>query len=398
MKITVDRAALLAALTWTGKAVAARVPVPILAGVRLEVAGDQLTAATFDYEQARRVHVPGSDSEPGVILVGAKELIAVVKSMPHGKNAVVVELETVPGETVPAADGGESTPAEDTLQVRCQGVTAAVTGMPLANYPHLPERPKPAGVISGETFARAVTRVARAAGTDDTLPALTCVAFETGPAAVIVAATDRYRLAVDEMPWAAADPGAPERLFLVPAPLAIAFAQGCGDKVALGLSVPEAPEGEQGHGRVSGFAALCDGTRELITRIVDSEFPRWRSLMASKRTRTVLADASQLAEAITRAGKICKRLEAVRLEFGRAGLAISVVRDGTVVSSQRAPVTAKGKPFTIASNPEYLASMLAGVTGQVRLGFRQPDQPVHISPAEDGDMFRALVVPIRIAG
>src|SRR5262249_12216379 len=263
----------------------------------------------------RRVRVPGSDSEPGVILVGAKDLTAVVKSMPHGEKNVTVELETVLGETVPAADGGEPTPAEGTLQVRCQGVTAAVTRMPLADYPPLPERPDPAGVISGAAFARAVPRVARAAGTDDTLPALTCVAFETGPAAVIVAATDRYRLAVDEMPWAAADPGAPERLLLVPAAMAVAFAKGCGDKVVLGLSVPEALEGEQGHGRVNGFAALCDGARELITRGVDSEFAQWRSPMASasKRSRTVRADASQLAEAITRAGKVCKRLEAVRL-------------------------------------------------------------------------------------
>jgi len=147
----------------------------------------------------------------------------------------------------------------------------------------------------------------------------------------------------------------------------------------------------------AGFAALCDGTRELITRIVDSEFAQWRSLMP-KRTRTVLADASQLAEAITRAGKICGRNEAVRLEFGRAEVTITVVHGGTVVSSQRAPVTNKGKPFTIAFSPVYIASMLAGVTGQVRLGFRKPDQAVHISPAEDGDMFRALVMPMRLAG
>ena len=50
-------------------------------------------------------------------------------------------------------------------------------------------------------------QVVPSASRDDTLPMLTGVCLDIDGGTLTLAATDRYRLAVREMPWAAARPG-----------------------------------------------------------------------------------------------------------------------------------------------------------------------------------------------
>ena len=67
--------------------------------------------------------------------------------------------------------------------------------------------PPPAG-RQQRVFAAAVAQVAIAAGRDDTLPVLTGVRVEIDGERLTLAATDRYRLAVRELPWRPEEPDA----------------------------------------------------------------------------------------------------------------------------------------------------------------------------------------------
>jgi hypothetical protein len=55
MKFRVEREALADAVAWTAKSLPARPPVPVLAGVLLEVDNHRLTVSGFDYEVSGQV-------------------------------------------------------------------------------------------------------------------------------------------------------------------------------------------------------------------------------------------------------------------------------------------------------------------------------------------------------
>ena len=80
----------------------------------------------------------------------------------------------------------------------------------------MPALPEETGVISADLFAEAIGQVAVAAGKDDTLPMLTGIRVEISGEAVVLAATDRFRLAVRELTWSTSSPSL-EAAVLVPA-------------------------------------------------------------------------------------------------------------------------------------------------------------------------------------
>ncbi len=73
--------------------------------------------------------------------------------------------------------------------------------MAVEDYPTLPTLPEETGVVSSDLFGQAIGQVAVAAGRDDTLPMLTGIRVEISGEKVVLAATDRFRLAVRELTW-----------------------------------------------------------------------------------------------------------------------------------------------------------------------------------------------------
>jgi DNA polymerase-3 subunit beta len=215
--------------------------VPVLAGMLLSVSEQRLTLAVFDYQQSRRVTVPGEEgpAKSGEILVDGRVLKKLLGTLP----AADVELV-----------------AEDAVLTVTAGASAwRLPALPRSEYPALPDMPAETGVLVGPSFARSVTRVAAAASKDGTLPALTGINFTTRPGYLELAATDRYRLAVDRPSWTAADPDAKSLEALLPAAALTEFAKTAGkaDKVSVGLS-----------GELAGFS---DGVHELIVHSISTD-------------------------------------------------------------------------------------------------------------------------------
>ena len=78
--------------------------------------------------------------------------------------------------------------------------------MPVEDYPQLPTLPQQSGSIPVDLFSEAISQVAVAAGKDDTLPMLTGIRVEIEQNSIVLAATDRFRLAVRELEWTPAKP------------------------------------------------------------------------------------------------------------------------------------------------------------------------------------------------
>jgi DNA polymerase-3 subunit beta len=368
MQITIARTELAAAWAWAVKGLPKHAVLPVLHGVKLTVNGDTLTLETFDFERGQRTRVNGTDADPGVILVPGAELKKVISALPKKKIPVYLVAH------------------ETTLTVEAGGVSFVLKALPLEEYPALPEVTELAGTLFAKDFARSATRVARVAGTDDTLPVLTGVNFKPTDGTLNLAATDRYRLVVEEVPWTRGDSQFTD--IVVPAKALTEFAAkaGTSDKVQVFVT-------GQG-GRYPTQVRFADDTRELIISGIPGEFIRYEGRIPTSTPVNVLVDAPALAAAVKQLTPLVGKNETVALECDAEEIKLSAISGGQPVASLTVPGTVDVYPTEVRFNPGFLASLLLGFDGPVWLGING-NKPALLRADEDA--FRAILVPIRNA-
>lgn len=375
MKIQVERDVLAEAVAWTARALPARPAVPVLAGIRLQAAGD-LTLSSFDYDVSAQATVPVSTEEEGDLLVSGRLLAEITRSLP----ARPVEI---------SSDGARAT-------LTCGSATFTLLTMPSEDYPTLPPMPPAAGSIGSDAFASAVSQSATAAGRDDTLPALTGVRIEIEGDTLTLVSTDRYRLAVRELRWTPARPDMSAAVLVPARALAeTARALTAGAEVSIALALP----GEEGTGG-EGMIGFEGAGRRTTTRLLGGDFPRYQSLLPNQVNSVAELAAAPFAEAVKRVALVAERNTAVRLSFSPGQL---VLEAGTGDEAQAVEVieaSFEGDDIQIAFNPQYLLDGLTALDSDVaRIAFTESGKPALITgkpaPDEQPD-YRYLLMPIRL--
>jgi DNA polymerase-3 subunit beta len=375
VKIQVERDVLAEAVAWTARALPARPAVPVLAGIRLQAAGD-LTLSSFDYDVSAQATVPVAAEEEGDLLVSGRLLAEITRSLP----ARPVEI---------SSDGARAT-------LTCGSATFTLLTMPSEDYPSLPAMPPAAGSIGSDAFASAVSQSATAAGKDDTLPALTGVRIEIDGETLTLVSTDRYRLAVRELRWTPARPDLAAAVLVPARALAeTARALTAGAEVSIALALP----GEEGAGG-EGMIGFEGAGRRTTTRLLGGDFPRYQSLLPNQVNSVAELAAGPFAEAVKRVALVAERNTAVRLSFSPGQL---VLEAGTGDEAQAVEVieaSFEGDDIQIAFNPQYLLDGLTALDSDVaRIAFTESGKPALITgkpaPDEQPD-YRYLLMPIRL--
>jgi DNA polymerase-3 subunit beta len=382
MELRVERDALADAVVWTARSLPARPPMQVLLGLLLEVSDSGLEISGFDYEVSSRVRLDATADEPGRVLVPGRLLADIVRSLP----AQPVDLR-VEGTRVVLTCG----PARFTLPT-----------LPVEDYPTLPAMPDVAGTLGSDVFASAVAQVALAAGRDDTLPVLTGVRFEIEGDQLTLAATDRYRLAVRTLPWRPADASV-STTALVPARTLSETARAltAGPEVTLALASGSGAEG------MIGFEGAG---RRTTSRLLEGEFPKYRSLLPSESTAVAEVATAPFAEAVKRVALVAARNAPVRLGFSADGVVLEAGGADDAQASEQLECSwegsASGEPFQIAFNPQYLLDGLGAVdSDSTTLSFTGPTRPAVLTGKTDADRapgtpaeYRYLLMPVRLSG
>jgi DNA polymerase-3 subunit beta len=374
MKFSVDRDVLADAVAWTARAVPARPPVPVLAGVLVAASADgTVTLSSFDYEVSARGTFPASVDSEGSVLVSGRLLREIANALPH--KPVDFSL-----------DGTK-------VSVTCGASRFTLATMPVDQYPTLPEMPAQSGTIDGATLQSAVAQVSSAASRDETLPILTGVRMEIEGSTISLLATDRYRLALRELSW---KPGSPDisAVALVRARTLndTAKALGAGD-VSLALS----------SGGGVDLLGLEAGGLVTTSLLMDGDYPPVRRLFPDETPITAVVKTSDLIEATRRVSLVAERNASVRLAFSEGEVVLDAGQSDDAQASEALEAVVEGGEITVAFNPGYLLDGLNALGKEfVRLGFTQETKPVDFvgldkpggTPAAE---FRYLLVPIRIA-
>ena len=388
MKFRVARDEFADAVAWVARSLPSRPPVPVLGCVVLLADDAGLTVSGFDYEVSAQQKIGAEVAEPGQVLVSGRLLADITKALPN--KPVDVSL-----------DGSR-------VAITCGSAKFSLPTMPVEDYPQLPEVPAVTGLIPAQVFAEAISQVAVAAGRDDTLPMLTGVRVEIDGKTVVLAATDRFRLAVRELEWEPADSGASGAV-LVPAKTlsesARTASSDSGD-VKLAFGSGSALGGE-------GILGIVGETKQTTTRLLDAEFPKFRQLLPASHTAIATIESAPLIEAIKRVALVAERGAQVRMEFRDGSVLLTAGGDEAGRAEEELPVQFYGEPLTIAFNPTYLQDGLSAIgVATVDFGFTTPSRPAVLRPStgdepiadESGafvapdSVFTYLLMPVRLPG
>jgi DNA polymerase-3 subunit beta len=376
VKLRVERDVLAEAVTWTARSLPTRPPVPVLAGLLLEARTDGvLVLSGFDYEVSAKVEIPAEVSEAGTALVSGRLLADISRSLP-AKPVTFVQ------------DGSK-------IAVTCGTSRFTLMTMPVDEYPARPAMPSQAGVLSSDVFQSAVAQVTVAASRDETLPILTGVRMEIQDSTVTLLATDRYRLAMRELPWRPAAPGA-ESVALVRARTLseVAKSFGAGGEVVLALS-------GEGANELIGFSS---GGRQTTSLLVDGDYPKVRSLFPMESPVHAVVRTAALVEAVRRVALVAERNTPVRMSFSDGQVVLEAGQGEEAQASEAVEASLVGEDLTVAFNPGFLLDGLQALTTDyVRMSFTQPTKPAVLTGQAEVDgpddlAYRYLIMPVRMAG
>jgi DNA polymerase-3 subunit beta len=360
LKFRLVRESFAEAVSWVAKNLPTRPAVPVLSGVLLTGSDAGLTISGFDYEVSAEAQVAAEIASPGSVLVSGRLLSDITRALPDRPVDFYV-------------DGNR-------VALTCGSARFSLPTMAVEDYPTLPVLPEETGTLPADLFAEAISQVAIAAGRDDTLPMLTGIRVEISGETVVLAATDRFRLAVRELTWSVSSPDV-EVAVLVPAKTlaeaAKAGIDGSDVRLSLGAGTGVGKDGLLG---ISG-----DGKRST-TRLLDAEFPKFRQLLPAEHTSVATINVAELTEAIKLVALVADRGAQVRMEFGDGMLRLSAGADDVGRAEEDLSVDFAGEPLTIAFNPTYLTDGLGSVHSErVSFGFTTPGKPALLRPAAGGD-------------
>ncbi len=355
MKFHVNRDVFSEAVSFVVKLLPQRNPQPILAGVLIEASADGLSLSAFDYEASARTTIEATVDEPGTILVHGRLLSEIASRLPNAPIQIEVD-----------DDGG--------IVLSCGSARFTLASMPVQEYPAIPEVSGDSGVVPAEDFATAIAQVAFAASRDDVTPVLTGVQLEVSGTKLSLVATDRYRVALRDIPWDSGTTATDESTTaLVPArtltEVGKTFAHG-GD-----ISIAFSGSGDR---EIIAFTA---GNKTVTSLLIKGNFPPVRRLFPEQTEHHAVANTAELVEAVRRVALVLDRSAPLRFTFTADGVSMDASGTEQARATESVDATLLGEDVTLGLNPQYLLESLAAVKSEfVRITFTSSDNANKLSP------------------
>ncbi|HEY1590366.1 MAG TPA: DNA polymerase III subunit beta [Solirubrobacteraceae bacterium] len=367
MKISVQRDDLLAQLQTVARVASTRSAIQALSGVQVVAADQQCELRATDMDVSLRVPLSAQTVREGVVVLPARLLLDVVRSLPAAE--VSLELRS----------------AEQDVELISGGATFHIRTLRSEDFPPFPEPAADDGVsVPVAAFVETALKVAGSASRDETRPVLTGILVSASERELRMVATDSYRLSVKET--------------ALEAPLTSAFEVNVPARALQELARVAAGT-EDGQLRVSVLQNQVvfelDGV-VLSSRLIDGQFPNYRQLLPESFEHELRIAAAELTEVVRRISLLAQKNAPLRLAFGPGELTVSAQTPDVGEALESIPVPFQGEPLEIGFNPEFLRDGLEAVEeGDVLLKLISPLRPGLIESGEDGG-FQYLIMPIRL--
>jgi DNA polymerase-3 subunit beta len=367
VKISLERDTLLAQLQTVTRVASTRSAIQALSGVQILAGESGCELRATDMDVSLRVPLPAQAVRDGVMVLPARLLLDVVRSLPSSE--VSLELRSSEGD----------------VELISGGATFHIRTLRAEDFPPFPEPSDEDGVsVPVGAFVETALKVAGSASRDETRPVLTGILVSASDRELRMVATDSYRLSVKETG--------------LETPLASAFEVNVPARALQELARAAAGV-EDGQLRVSVLQNQVvfelDGV-VLSSRLIDGQFPNYRQLLPETFEHELRIAGAELTEVVRRISLLAQKNAPLRLAFKPGELTVSAQTPDVGEALEAMPVPFQGEPLEIGFNPEFLRDGLEAVeAGDVVLKLISPLRPGLIESG-DGSGFQYLIMPIRL--
>src|SRR3954468_12182482 len=339
MKLSTRRDALFAQLQTVTRAASPRSAVQALSGVQIQASADGIELRATDMEIGLRVPLEGEVVREGGVVLPARLLVDVVRSLPA--DELTLELRA----------------AEQDVELASGSATFHIRTLRLEDFPPLPE---PDGDdqldVPGPALVETVLKVARAASRDETRPVLTGILVSASESELRMVATDSYRLSVKET--------------RLDAPLGGSFEANVPARALQELTrIVQQTEAERLSVSVRTNQVIFEaGGFVLSSRLIDGQFPNYRQLLPDAYEHQLPLGGTEITEVVRRISLLAQKNAPLRLAFAEGELTVSARTPDVGERQESLPVPFQGEPLEIGFNPEFLRDGLEAVeSGNVLL-------------------------------
>jgi DNA polymerase-3 subunit beta len=299
--------------------------------------------------------------------------------MTHADGTILVPGKPL-AETLRALDVPEVrlTVEGARLAVRTPRGRFALPVLDTALHPGVPAPPAVVGSAAAGPLLRALAAVAGAASRDDALPLFTGVRVRSVGDTLRLVATDRYRLAVAELPWRrVADVDV-----LFPATLAVEIARQAAGAAEITLHA----DGDR--------AAVSWPDAEIGTALLATPFPDEGRHLGTQGDATVEADADALLGALRRVGLYADGRGALTLDLGDGEVVVRAGGADLGEADEAVKATVTGR-LTQTYRTRYLSDALHVFAGRrVTLELKSGMRSTVVTAGEDTVALTYVVMPI----
>ncbi|MGE0257879.1 MAG: DNA polymerase III subunit beta [Alphaproteobacteria bacterium] len=380
MKLTIERAALLKALSHVQSVVERRTTIPILSNVLLRADAGQLALSATDMDVEIVERVSARIERDGRTTAPAHTLYDIVRKLREGAQ---VEIETPTG-----AAGGRNE-----LVLRSGRSTFTLACLPPEDYPvmsagELPHR----FALTAADLRTLIDRTRFAISTEETryyLNGIYLHATKGNEAPVVRAvATDGHRLARFEM-------AAPEGAAGIPGVIVPRKAV-----LELRKLVDEGDEEVQlSLGETKIRAAV--GAAELTSKLIDGTFPDYDRVIPAGNDKLLEVDCKSFSEAVDRVSTIStERSRAVKLAIEGGSVTVSATSPENGVAVEELEARYDSAPLEIGFNSRYLLDITDQIGGEyVQLKMADAGSPTILCDAAaetNGASALYVLMPMRV--
>lgn len=286
MEITVTQENFARALNAVGRVASTKTQLPILSNILLRTDGSRLLVAATNLEIATTQYIGAKISKPGAITVPARLISEFVSSLPKES----IELKVV----------------NNNLSIKSGNYTSIINGVIADDFPELPTINESSSIsytINIEDFKQAVSQTIITASSDTTRPVLTGVYWHSHEGSLYLAATDGYRLSERRLVNTTSEVSAIIPLQTLQETLRTIL----DDSETIDILFDET----QVRFRINDA--------EIISRLIDGNFPDYRQLIPKKSDITATIDKQEFIRVTKIAGLFARE----------SGGSVTLTVDGT---------------------------------------------------------------------
>jgi len=366
VKISLERDVLVAQLQTVSRVASTRSAIQALSGVQFSAASGACELRATDMDVGLRVPLEAEIVRDGVVVLPARLLLDVVRSLPA--PSLSLELRG----------------AENDVELVSGNATFHIRTLRTEDFPPFPEPdPGSAVTVPADAFVSTALKVAGSASRDETRPVLTGILVSASGRELRMVATDSYRLSVKETK--------------LESELSSSFEVNVPARALQELARLVHGEGGELSISVRQNQVLFEAGRSVLSsRLIDGQFPNYSQLLPESFEHELKIAGPELTDVVRRISLLAQKNAPLRLAFTPGELTVSAETPDVGEARESLPVAFQGEPLEIGFNPEFLRAGLEAVDeGDVLLKLISPLRPGLIEAA-DASGFLYLIMPIRL--